>query len=89
MDGCRITFDYDYKGDNELFVRVLALEERECPTVFNAYVAVGSITLIVFIVGLIALLIFRLFIWYKDKKEFELFEADVNKSKVHMVCDYN
>jgi hypothetical protein len=85
VDGCRITFDYDYKGDNELFVR--ALEGRECQTIFNAYVTVGSIALSVFIIGLIALLIFRLFIWYKDKKEWEAFEKDVNKTKVNLVCD--
>ncbi len=84
MDGCRITFDYNYKGDNELFIR--HLEDRECPTVFNAYVAVGSITLIVFIIGLIVLLVFRLLIWYKDKKEYELFEANVNENKKTLVC---
>ncbi len=85
VDGCRITFDYDYKGDNELFIR--ALEGRECPNIFNAYVAVGSITLITLIIGLIVLLICRLYIWYKDKKECEAFEQDVNKTKVNLVCD--
>jgi len=87
VEDCRITFDYEYRVNNDLFIRVL--EDRECPTVFNAYVAVGSITLTVFIIGLIALLLFRLYIWYKDKKEYKKFAAEVNKSKSVLVCIFN
>lgn len=83
IEGCSTSFNYNYDHYNEVFVRVS--EENECPMQVNVPVIVGSIAGIVFLVGLIILLIFRLVIWYKDTQEYKKFQLEVEKTKFSQV----
>ena len=86
-EDCAINFDYEYTYDRKLLVRVK--EEPECPQEVNTAIVVGSVALITALIGLLIILVIRLIVWYKDKKECEKFLAEVEKSKLSMVCLYS
>ncbi|CAG2107843.1 unnamed protein product, partial [Medioppia subpectinata] len=77
-EDCAVSFNYEYT-DNKLYVRVR--EERECAAAVNTTIVVGSVAGSIFVIGLILLLIGRLIIWYKDKLEWEKFEAEASNTR--------
>lgn len=82
-DDCAINFDYEYTYDNKLVVRVQ--EERQCPQEVNTAIVVGSVALITALVGLLIIVIARLIVWYKDKKEYEKFAEEAKRTRDAMV----
>ena len=82
-EDCAINFDYEYTYDNKLVVRVK--EERECQPEVDTAIVVGSVALFTALIGLLLIVVARLIVWWKDKKEYEKFALEANKTRDAMV----
>ncbi|KAG8194652.1 hypothetical protein JTE90_003124 [Oedothorax gibbosus] len=77
-EDCSFSFVYGYDDNNKPVIRVT--KTRDCPTKEPVlWIALG-VTLGVFLIGLIALLIVRLVIYLKDKRDLERFLEEVDKN---------
>nr|XP_042896251.1 integrin beta-PS [Parasteatoda tepidariorum] len=78
-EDCSFSFVYSYDDNNKPMIRVL--DTKDCPSKEPVlWIALG-VTAGVFLIGLIALLIGRFLIYLKDKRDFERFVEEVDKTQ--------
>lgn len=78
-DDCVVRFQYyeDASGKSVLFV----VKERECPKGPDVLVVLASVIASILLLGLVALLIWKLLITIHDRREFARFEEERSKAK--------
>ncbi|XP_076319797.1 integrin beta-PS-like isoform X1 [Tachypleus tridentatus] len=78
-DKCTFNFCYSYLSNNQLLVEVQ--EKRDCPREIPMAKIVGGIAGTVFVIGLLTILLFRIFVHVKDKWEFQQYQKALEKEK--------
>lgn len=80
-DGCYIDFFYEFNYESERANVFVNTNEKLCPESLNVWIIVGSITALIVLIGLILILIFRFFVYLKDRANFLKWQEEVENSK--------